>query len=280
IDKNIGTLTNNGSGVINTLIIQDNSNITNGITNNSNIGSLNLQENVTYNGSGSITNALDIAGSKTLNASTDGINILFNDDATGTINNAGIIDGSLTNTASSTIKTFNTGSITGSITNSGSIQTLNVNDTIAGITNSQTIDSLEVDSSITNGITNAGTITTLTNNQANTNITNNQNIGTLDINANTTYAGAGSITNALNVTGNTTQFTISNGAGNNGTLTLAENANTANSVKTITNEGTIIGNLINTLTTDWTFGVLQGNFTNNGNLTAFNTGSITGILTN
>ena len=29
-----------------------------------------------------------------------------------------------------------------------------------------------------------------------------------------------------------------------------------------------------------TFGVLQGNFTNNGNLTAFNTGSITGILTN
>ncbi|KPH49669.1 hypothetical protein HPU229336_07130, partial [Helicobacter pullorum] len=54
----------------------------------------------------------------------------------------------------------------------------------------------------------------------------------------------------------------------------------ANSVKTITNEGTIIGNLINTLTTDWTFGVLQGNFTNNGNLTEFNTGSITGILTN
>ena len=121
--------------------------------------------------------------------------------------------------------------------------------------------------------------------QANTNITNNQNIGTLDIKANTTYAGNGSITNALDVNGTQTQFTIDN----NGTLTLAENANTANSVKTITNEGTIIGNLINSLdsttwiTTDWTFGVLQGNFTNNGNLTALTdttTGSITGNLTN
>ncbi|WP_238320783.1 hypothetical protein, partial [Helicobacter pullorum] len=104
INKNIGTLTNSGSitalavegtinngiandnnGIINSLTIQNNSIITNGITNNSNIGSLNLQENVTYDGSGSITNALDIAGTKTLNASTNGINILFNDDATGTI---------------------------------------------------------------------------------------------------------------------------------------------------------------------------------------------------
>ncbi|WP_179854166.1 beta strand repeat-containing protein, partial [Helicobacter pullorum] len=279
INKNIGTLTNNGSGVINTLIIQDNSNINNGITNNSNIGSLDLQNDTTYSGTGSITNALDIAGSKTLTATNNGINILFANGATGTINNAGIISGNLTNTTNSTIKTFNTGSISGSIANSGSIQTLNVNDTIAGITNSQTIDSLKVDSSITNGITNAGNITTLTNNQANTNITNNQNIGTLDIKANTTYAGAGSITNALDINGAQTQFTISDGAGNNGTLTLTNTAG-ANSVKTITNEGTIIGNLTNTLTTDWTFGVLQGNFTNNGNLTAFNTGSITEILTN
>ncbi|WP_278824482.1 beta strand repeat-containing protein, partial [Helicobacter pullorum] len=46
INKNIGTLTNNGSGIINTLTIQNGSNIDNGITNNSNIGSLNLQENV------------------------------------------------------------------------------------------------------------------------------------------------------------------------------------------------------------------------------------------
>ncbi|VEJ06262.1 Uncharacterised protein [Helicobacter pullorum] len=287
IDKNIGTLTNNGSGVINTLIIQDgsvitngitndgngiintltiqNNSTTNGITNNSNIGSLNLQNDTTYIGTGSITNALDIAGTKTLNASTNGINILFANGATGTINNAGIIDGSLTNTANSTIKTFNTGSITGSIANNATIQELNVT------------------GNVTNGIINAGNITTLTNNQANTNITNNQNIGTLDINANTTYAGNGSITNALDIDGAQTQFTISDGAGNNGTLTLAENANTANSVKTITNDGTIIGNLINTLTTDWTFGVLQGNFTNNGELTALTdttTGSITGNLTN
>ncbi|WP_158653938.1 beta strand repeat-containing protein, partial [Helicobacter pullorum] len=257
-------ITNDGNGIINTLTIQNNS-TTNGITNNSNIGSLNLQNDTTYIGTGSITNALDIAGTKTLNASTNGINILFANGATGTINNAGIIDGSLTNTANSTIKTFNTGSITGSIANNATIQELNVT------------------GNVTNGIINAGNITTLTNNQANTNITNNQNIGTLDINANTTYAGNGSITNALDIDGAQTQFTISDGAGNNGTLTLAENANTANSVKTITNDGTIIGNLINTLTTDWTFGVLQGNFTNNGELTALTdttTGSITGNLTN
>ncbi|WP_158654106.1 beta strand repeat-containing protein, partial [Helicobacter pullorum] len=95
IDKTIGgTLINDNGGVINTLIIQDNSNINNGITNNSNIGSLNLQENVTYNGSGSITNALDISSTKTLTATNNGINILFNDDATGTIDNAGTILGS------------------------------------------------------------------------------------------------------------------------------------------------------------------------------------------
>ncbi|WP_166648754.1 beta strand repeat-containing protein, partial [Helicobacter pullorum] len=204
-------ITNNASSTITTLTINDGANVTGGITNDSNIGSLNLQENVTYDGSGSITNALDIAGTKTLTATNNGINILFANGATGTINNEGIIDGSLTNTASSTIKTFNTGSISGSITNNATIQELNVT------------------GNVTNGITNDSTITTLTNNQANTNITNKQNIGTLDINANTTYAGAGSITNALNVTGNTTQFTINS----NGTLTLTDTAG-ANSVKTIT----------------------------------------------
>ncbi|WP_238320795.1 hypothetical protein, partial [Helicobacter pullorum] len=145
IDKNIGTLTNSGSitdlnvtgiinngiandnnGIINSLTIQNGSNIANGITNNSNIGSLNLQNDTTYIGTGSITNALDIAGSKTLNASTNGINILFNDDATGTINNAGIISGNLNNQKGSTIKTFNTGSIGGSIANNATIQELNV----------------------------------------------------------------------------------------------------------------------------------------------------------
>ena len=242
IDKNIGTLTNNGSGVINTLTIQNNSIITNGITNDSNIGSLNLQNNTTYSGTGSITNALDIANNKTLTATNNGIKILFANGATGTIDNAGIISGNLNNQNGSTIKTFNTGSISGSIANNATIQELNVT------------------GNVTNGIT------------------NNSNIAKLNVNSNVTYAGAGSITNALDIDGAQTQFTISNGAGN--TLTLTNTAG-ANSVKTITNEGTIIGNLINDLTsTNWTFGVLQGNFTNNGNLTAFNTGSITGNLTN
>ena len=209
INKNIGTLTNSGSitalavegtinngiandnnGIINSLTIQNNSIITNGITNDSNIGSLNLQENVTYDGTGSITNALDIAGSKTLNASTNGIKILFDNGATGTINNDGIISGSLNNQNGSTIKTFNTGSISGNLTNDAraTIETLNVDSNVGSIANSGEINSLTIQngSNIANGITNAGNITTLTNNQANTNITNNQNIGTLDIKANTT----------------------------------------------------------------------------------------------
>ncbi|STQ88231.1 hypothetical protein [Helicobacter pullorum] len=286
INKNIGTLTNNGSGVINTLIIQDGSNIANGIindasstittltindganvtggiTNNSNIGSLNLQENVTYDGSGSITNALDISSTKTLTATNNGINILFANGATGTINNAGIISGNLNNQNGSTIKTFNTGSISGNLTNDAraTIETLNVDSNVGSIANSGEINTLNVTGNVTNGIT------------------NDSNIANLNVNSNVTYAGAGSITNALDIDGAQTQFTISNGASN--TLTLTDTAG-ANSVKTITNEGTIIGNLINTLSTDWIGGTLEGNFTNNSGATlqSLSNGTITGNLTN
>ncbi|WP_420319447.1 hypothetical protein, partial [Helicobacter pullorum] len=132
------------------LTLNETSTITNGITNDSNIGSLNLQNDTTYIGSGSITNALDIAGSKTLTATNNGINILFANNATGTINNAGIIDGSLTNTASSTIKTFNTGSISGSIANDATIETLNVTSNVGSIANNTnaTIETLNVDSNV------------------------------------------------------------------------------------------------------------------------------------
>uniref|UniRef100_UPI0024307DF3 beta strand repeat-containing protein n=1 Tax=Helicobacter pullorum TaxID=35818 RepID=UPI0024307DF3 len=297
-------ITNNASSTITTLTINDGANVTGGIRNNSNIGSLNLQENVTYDGSGSITNALDIAGTKTLTATNNGINILFANNATGTINNEGIISGNLNNQNGSTIKTFNTGSISGSIANNAgaTIETLNVDSNVGSIANNTnaTIETLNVTGNVTNGITNTGDITTLiasgnvtngiTNDSnidtltinANANlgsgIKNNSNIANLNVKSNVTYAGNGSITNALDINGSQTQFTINNGAGN--TLTLTNTAG-ANSVKTITNKGTIIGNLINTLTTNWTFGVLQGNFTNNGELIALtDTGSITGILTN
>ncbi|STQ87647.1 Uncharacterised protein [Helicobacter pullorum] len=245
IDKNIGTLTNNGSGVINTLIIQDNSNINNGITNNSNIGSLNLQNNTTYSGTGSITNALDIANNKTLTATNNGIKILFANGATGTIDNAGIISGNLNNQNGSTIKTFNTGSISGSIANNATIQELNVT------------------GNVTNGIT------------------NNSNIAKLNVNSNVSYSGDnGNISQELVInqgSGQTTTFTIQ---GTNQTLTLGGTGN--GGVKTITNEGTIIGNLINTLSTNWIGGTLEGNFTNNrgATLQSLSNGTITGNLTN
>ncbi|KAB0575393.1 hypothetical protein F7P74_02235 [Helicobacter pullorum NCTC 12824] len=264
INKNIGTLTNDSNGIINTLTIQNGSNIASGIRNNSNIGSLNLQENVTYNGSGSITNALDIAGSKTLNASTNGINILFNDDATGTINNAGIISGNLNNQKGSTIKTFNTGSISGSIENSGSIVNLTATGNVNGITNAQgKIDTLTINSGASLGT--GG-------------ITNNADIGTLSVGANANYIGdSGSISELLKVTGATTQFTI---GGTNNTLTLGGTGN--GSVKAIENAGTIIGNLTNATTTDWIGGTLQGNLTNEATATlnSLSTSAVTGSIDN
>ncbi|WP_166648706.1 hypothetical protein, partial [Helicobacter pullorum] len=84
-----------------------------------------------------------------------------------------------------------------------------------GITNkaSSTITTLTINNgaSLGSGITNEGNITTLINNQANTSITNSQNIGTLDIKANTTYSGAGNITNEINVESGDT-LTIGSGS--------------------------------------------------------------------
>ncbi|WP_179854446.1 beta strand repeat-containing protein, partial [Helicobacter pullorum] len=226
---------------------------------------------------------------------------------TGNINdwtNVSNIEGSFINDTNANIGILKAGQITGTLLNKGNIGELTIDNVVGTLSNESEITTLSVQNRVANGILNSGNIQTLTlensanlgsvgvsnsgvitslnNHKAGMQITNTQGIGTLAVDANTTYAGNGSITNALDIDRVQTQFTISNN--NNGvmnTLTLAENANTANSVKTITNEGTIIGNLINDLTsTNWTFGVLQGNFTNNGNLTAFNTGSITGILTN
>ncbi|WP_346671355.1 beta strand repeat-containing protein, partial [Helicobacter pullorum] len=278
------------------------------------------QGTIEYNGEGAITKELSVKGGATLSMNNGSGTITMNGAVgsklnlesgstfKGSLKNTGSIDdwdnvsnieGSFINDTNANIGILKAGQITGTLLNKGNIGDLTIDNVVGTLSNESEITTLSVQSEITQGILNSGNIQTLTlensadlgsvgvsnrgvitslnNHKAGMQITNARGIGTLAVYANTTYVGAGSITNALDINGAQTQFTISNGAGN--TLTLTNTAG-ANSVKTITNEGTIIGNLINTLTTDWTFGVLQGNFTNNGNLTAFNTGSIIGILTN
>uniref|UniRef100_UPI00242C9EBD beta strand repeat-containing protein n=1 Tax=Helicobacter pullorum TaxID=35818 RepID=UPI00242C9EBD len=250
------------------------------------------------NGSGTITMNGAVGSKLNLESGSTFKGSLKNTGSIDDWDNVSNIEGSFINDTNANIGILKAGQITGTLLNKGNIGDLTIDNVVGTLNNESEITTLSVQSEITQGILNSGNIQTLTlensadlgsigvsnsgvitslnNHKAGMQITNTRGIGTLAVDANTTYAGNGSITNALNVTGSTTQFTINN----NGTLTLAENANTANSVKTIINKGTIIGNLINTLTTDWTFGILQGNFTNNGNLTAFNTGSIIGNLTN
>ncbi|WP_196332302.1 hypothetical protein, partial [Helicobacter pullorum] len=82
--------------IINNNIIQElnvTGNVTNGIRNDSNIGSLIVEESVNYSGTGSISNALEVAQGDTLTA---GSGITFNS-TNGTINNAGTINGNITN---------------------------------------------------------------------------------------------------------------------------------------------------------------------------------------
>ncbi|WP_238320784.1 hypothetical protein, partial [Helicobacter pullorum] len=134
--------------------------------------------------------------------------------------------------------------------------------------NNATIQELNVTGNVTNGIT------------------NNSNIAKLNVNSNVSYSGDnGNISQELVInqgSGQTTTFTIQ---GTNQTLTLGGTGN--GGVKTITNEGTIIGNLTNDLTsTNWIGGTLEGNFTNNSGATLEslskdgNAGTITGNLIN
>ncbi|WP_166666934.1 beta strand repeat-containing protein, partial [Helicobacter pullorum] len=218
--SSIGTITNNSNATIVNLTLNETSTITNGITNDSNIGSLDLQNNTTYSGTGSITNALDIANNKTLNANTNGIKILFANNATGTINNAGIISGNLNNQNGSTIKTFNTGSISGSIINNADA----------------TIETLNVTGNVANGIR------------------NDSNIGSLIVKESVSYSGNGSITNKINVESGDTltigsgtlNFVSTNGTINNAGTINGNITNIANSILTdFTNSGSISGTFTN-----------------------------------
>ncbi|WP_230845655.1 hypothetical protein, partial [Helicobacter pullorum] len=99
--------------------------IAGGITNNSNIGSLLVNESVNYKGNGNdrITQALEVAEDKTLTIQNNGT--LSFESTNGTINNAGTIAGNLSNVSNSTLGTFiNSGIITGDLYNDGHIDTL------------------------------------------------------------------------------------------------------------------------------------------------------------
>ncbi|WP_210670813.1 S-layer family protein, partial [Helicobacter pullorum] len=254
------------------------------------------------------------AGTITLDSNTGSrLNLLANSIFQGSLKNAGSIStwnnvsniqGSFINDTNANIGSLSAGQITGTLLNKGNIGDLTIDNVVGTLNNESEITTLSVQSEITQGILNSGNIQTLTlensadlgsvgvsnsgvitslnNHKAGMQITNTRGIGTLAVYANTTYAGAGSITNALKVTGSSTQFTISNNnSGVTNTLTLTNTAG-ANSVKTITNEGAIIGNLINTLTTDWIGGTLEGDFKNNSGATlqSLSNGTITGNLTN
>ncbi|WP_179858630.1 S-layer family protein, partial [Helicobacter pullorum] len=284
-----GTIEYNGDGAITeelsvkggATLSMDSGNGT--ITMNGAVGSkLNLESGSTFKGSlkntGSISswsNVSNIEGSF-INDTNANIGILKAGQIAGTLLNKGNI-GDLT-----------IDNVVGTLSNESEITTLSVQSEIAqGILNSGNIQTLTLENSAdlgSVGVSNSGVITSLNNHKAGMQITNTQGIGTLAVYANTTYAGDnGNISQELVInqgSGQTTTFTIQ---GTNQTLTLGGTGN--GGVKTITNEGTIIGNLINTLTTNWIGGTLEGDFTNKSNATLQslfngNAGTITGNLIN
>ena len=152
-----GSIINNANATIETLNVTGN--VANGITNNSNIGSLIVNENVSYSGNGSdrITQALIVEKDKTLTA---GSGITFSS-TNGTINNAGTINGNITNIADSILTDFtNSGSISGTFTNEGHIVKF-VNESTGSINNfvnDKTISFFENNGIITSFNGNNGTI--------------------------------------------------------------------------------------------------------------------------
>ena len=173
--------------------------------------------------------------------------------------NEGTITGNVTNEAGKEINLVeNTGTIGGSIANSGSINTFEVSGTIAnGILN-------DTNASISSITIKEGA------NLGSNGITNHSNIGSLIVNESVKYNGNGSdrITQALEVAKDKT-LTI----GNSGTLSF-ESTN-----GTIDNAGTIAGNLSNvkdsTITNFINSGTISGNLYNDGHIdTLSNTGTM------
>ncbi|WP_166666966.1 hypothetical protein, partial [Helicobacter pullorum] len=125
LDGSSNSVTNSGS--ITTII--NNANNSN-LTNHSNIGALEVNKNLNYSGSGSITNYAIIAENTTLNNSTA---LIFASNNQG-LENKGIITGSLENKGNMQLlsNSGTTSQINGNITNSGLITNLANQGTISG----------------------------------------------------------------------------------------------------------------------------------------------------
>ncbi|WP_278347906.1 hypothetical protein, partial [Helicobacter pullorum] len=126
-----GLLSNSNTGIIDNLVVDGN---VSQMQNAGNIGSLDIQKNLNYSGSGSITKSIDIAQGKTLTA-TNGITL---NAKSGSVNNEGILAGILTLKGSSN-----------SVTNSGSITTIINNADNSSLANNSNIGSLAVNENLT-----------------------------------------------------------------------------------------------------------------------------------
>ncbi|WP_207204132.1 hypothetical protein, partial [Helicobacter pullorum] len=127
-----GSIINNADATIQELNVTGN--VTNGIRNVSNIGSLIVKESVSYSGNGSITNKINVESGDTLTIGSGSDTLNFHA-TNGTINNAGTINGNITNIADSILTDFtNSGSISGTFTNKGHIVKF-VNESTGSINN-------------------------------------------------------------------------------------------------------------------------------------------------
>ena len=248
---------NNDNASISSITIKEGANLgSSGITNNSNIGSLKVHESVTYNGNGSITNALQVAQDKTLTIGNNGT--LSFKSTNGTIDNAGTIEGNLANVSKSTLDTFNnSGKFNGDITN-------DTDSTITSFINSGTITGNLYNDGHIDTLHNTGTMGTIYNTSKNTieNLINDTNsvIAGID-NSNGRYDSIknqgtilgdidnndGTITNLVNTNSGTITGNINNNNGtitnlvntNNGTITGQIISNGDSNIGTIINEGVI-----------------------------------------
>ena len=226
-----GGIVNNGS--INTL--ETTGNIEGGFANNGNTGNLNVTRNLAYSGIGNITNSLNVAANTTLDASNSTINL---NASNGTINNAGNIQGSLNNLSGSTIDNLvNSGVITGSIDNAGTIGSIVNTGTIKGNVSNDagTITIYNEEGSI-----GAGAINTFARSAVNAGII------TSNVGVTTIYNGNGNIgfiTNNANSTTNIQSWNVGNASNPNNPIKVAGDnlggINTAND--SITIEGLRIG---------------------------------------
>ncbi|KAB0574241.1 S-layer family protein, partial [Helicobacter pullorum NCTC 12824] len=280
-----GSIANSGS--INTLEVSGD--IAGGITNNSNIGTFIVNESVTYKGNGNgsdrITQALEVAKDKTLTIGNNGT-LSFNSTTNGTIDNAGIIAGNLSNVSNSTLGTFiNSGTINGNINNEGTITSIDNSGIITGeIISGSSGQTSQIDKIINTGTigtakTKVATFKTLvaSNQDASSNFNDAISLNTITT---TKISNEGLINGNIRVKGQSDIQELNNTDTIDGCIILEggrigkiNNANGAIADCMSFSNGASVDNLNND-------GTVSGTITNNsGNITVNNSGSISGITT-